>query len=293
MRVVCTALRSQAVGQPVSYDSWLELDAEYDVLEIHAGPDRRVLLRLMAGDAGTPALFDAAAFLVVDRKMPDCWEASVDEGGLLYIGPPEWREPGFWEAYFDREPAAVKTYHDVLDRIGSRGVTPAPDLSRLLQASGVAEFLLSEASDEELDRRVEEWRDSGLLVRRVRGRKMRTSARVFEEFAAAFQFPSYFREDWGLFDACMTDLSWLPRNRGVVVVVVDADHVLVDDPSEQLRSLVHCLVSARREWGRSVVLGKPGDRPVVPFNVVLHAEVAKLHGVSQRWSTAGVSVSWL
>ena len=49
-------------------------------------------------------------FMTVDGRLPDSWEARLGEGGVLRLGPREWMKPGFWDAYFDREPTAVEAY---------------------------------------------------------------------------------------------------------------------------------------------------------------------------------------
>ena len=56
---------------------------------------------------------------------------------------------------------------------------------------------------------VARWQDAALTVRTVRGRKMRTVGRLFDEMAAALQFPHYFGENWPAFDECLADIDWL------------------------------------------------------------------------------------
>ncbi|WP_199922364.1 barstar family protein [Microterricola viridarii] len=50
------------------------------------------------------------------------------------------------------------------------------------------------------------WTDAGLTVRVVRGRKMRTLRPLFDEFAAALQFPLYFGENRDAFYERLSDL---------------------------------------------------------------------------------------
>jgi hypothetical protein len=118
MRVVCIDLQNQVTGEDEGSSPWLTLDREYDVLEIYAYPGSYVELRLRSDDGVTPALFHSAMFMTVDGQLPDSWEARVDEGGVLRLGPADWMEPGFWEAYFDREPGAVEAYERGLRRGG-------------------------------------------------------------------------------------------------------------------------------------------------------------------------------
>lgn len=79
--------------------------------------------------------------------------------------------------------------------------------------------------------------EAGCVVREVRGAKMPTVAALFDEFAAAFQFPAYFGENKDAFDECMRDLDEFLVDRpdgaaGYLVVVRDADALLRDQPRE-------------------------------------------------------------
>ena len=58
-------------------------------------------------------------------------------------------------------------------------------------------------------RRLRAGRKLQLTVRTVRGRKIRTVGRLFDEMAAALQFPYYFGENWPAFDECLADIDWL------------------------------------------------------------------------------------
>src|SRR4051812_6858993 len=73
------------------------------------------------------------------------------------------------------------------------------------------------------------WSDAGLTVRTVRGAKMRSTQALMDEVSAALQFPDYFGENWAALDECMADMEWLLPVKGFVLVVRDADLVLVDE----------------------------------------------------------------
>ena len=49
------------------------------------------------------------------------------------------------------------------------------------------------------------WRldGNGTSARILRGWKMRTVTKMFDEFGAAMQFPYYFGENWPAFDECL------------------------------------------------------------------------------------------
>lgn len=113
------------------------------------------------------------------------------------------------------------------------------------------------------------WSASGLVVRVVRGRKMRTPQGLFDEFAAALQFPWYFGENADAFDECITDLGWLPPQSGYVIVITDPGEVLAEADADALAWLTDSLTRAAEEWSRPVEQGEWWDRPAVPFHVVL------------------------
>lgn len=136
------------------------------------------------------------------------------------------------------------------------------------------------------------WVSEGLTVRAVRGDKMRSVSAVFDEFAAAWQFPLYFGQNKDAFDDCMTDLAH-PPGRGFVVLIVKPDEVLADEPARELEWLVRALEEAADEWGRPIVLGEWWDRPAVPFHVVLAISGPRGTEALERWSRAGAEVQLL
>ena len=73
--------------------------------------------------------------------------------------------------------------------------------------------------------------DPATVVRFVRGRKMRTADALFDEIAAACQFPYYFGENWAAFAECLGDLDWLNASR-FVLIFGEFDQVLAEDAIE-------------------------------------------------------------
>jgi Barstar (barnase inhibitor) len=162
--------------------------------------------------------------------------------------------------------------------------------SRLSDMSSAPEMLLLEADPRDVSDAVWDWSEAGLTVRVVRGRKMPTVPRLFDEFAAALQFPWYFGENWSAFDECVADLEWLPPRAGYVVVITDARDVLATAPPNALEVLVTTLTDAWSELGTPTTRGEWWDRPGVPFHVVLGAGVGEAVATRQRWVAAGASV---
>lgn len=71
-------------------------------------------------------------------------------------------------------------------------------------------------------------------VRELRGAKMRTTGELFDEFAAAFQFPYYFGANKDSFDECLRDLDdFVGPAPGYVAVIRTADDLLGEQPTER------------------------------------------------------------
>lgn len=87
-------------------------------------------------------------------------------------------------------------------------------------------------------------------VRVVRGNKMRNLDDLYDEFAAALQFPDYFGENWAAFDECLADLDWLPA-AGYVLFVSNAIEVLSEEPEKQFATFVSILSGTCKEWAQA------------------------------------------
>ncbi|MEC3913139.1 barstar family protein [Nocardia sp. CDC160] len=99
----------------------------------------------------------------------------------------------------------------------------------------------------------------GYLSRELRGRKMRTVAGVFDEFAAAFQFPYYFGENKDAFDECLRDLDeFVGDAMGYVAVVRNAALMLDQQPAERAW-FAEAATDAAASWAKRGI----------PFRVVL------------------------
>ncbi|WP_336085174.1 barstar family protein [Nocardia sp. SSK8] len=99
-------------------------------------------------------------------------------------------------------------------------------------------------------------------VRELRGPKMRTVAALFDEFAAAFQFPYYFGANKDAFDECLRDLDdFVGDGPGYVAVIRAAAELLADEPTE-------------RDWFAEAVRAAAAywARRDVAFRVVLQGE---------------------
>lgn len=113
----------------------------------------------------------------------------------------------------------------------------------------------------------------GFRVRELRGSRMRTVPALYDEFAAALQFPYYFRPNKDSFDECLLDIDdTLGEANGYVLAIRDADQLLAEAPEEW-------------EWFTSVVEECADFWPSreVVFRVILQGEAQGLTSVPIRF----------
>lgn len=106
---------------------------------------------------------------------------------------------------------------------------------------------------------------------------MATVQGLYDEFAAALQFPYYFGNNGAAFDECMTDLGWLPAST-YVLTIFDSAELLVKEFT-QLDLFLEAFERICIEWGTPITKGESWDRPAVPFHVLFQStveDVAKL-----------------
>jgi hypothetical protein len=122
------------------------------------------------------------------------------------------------------------------------------------------------------------------VVRFIRGVRCATKSAVFQEWAAAYQFPWYFGENWDAFHECVRDLEWLPGT-SYVCFLTNAHHLLAREPGD-FDTFVDLLKDTAGEWisgGDSYT----GPRRRVPFKVVFQSISADF---SRRLGEAGADV---
>lgn len=114
---------------------------------------------------------------------------------------------------------------------------------------------------------------AGFRVRELRGSRMRTLPALYDEFAAALQFPYYFRPNKDSFDECLLDLDdTLGEAEGYLLAIRDADQLLADAPDE-------------REWFASVIAECADFWPSreVVFRVILQGDPRGVRAVPIRF----------
>jgi hypothetical protein len=148
---------------------------------------------------------------------------------------------------------------------------------RLTRRDGPRLHLLVTSPSEAFDQAQRLNSREGTVARVVRGAKCRTTPALFDEFAAAWQFPPYFGANWDALDECLSDLDWLPA-RSRVLVVTNALHLLDGEPAGAFRLFVELL-------GRLV----PDESAAATFHTVFQVEPAEESAFAARLTAAGAS----
>jgi|KBSSwiStaDraftv2_1062776.scaffolds.fasta_scaffold50250_4 RNAse (barnase) inhibitor barstar len=127
-----------------------------------------------------------------------------------------------------------------------------------------------------------------VVVRFLRGNKMKRVSSLFDEFAAALQFPFYCGENWNALDECMVDLSWLPADV-YILLITNAQAFLAEEDEEQFSALTGILQNAAEEWSRRVEVPEWRRRPPVPFHIIFQCLESDLGVVMLRLKTTGIT----
>lgn len=120
-----------------------------------------------------------------------------------------------------------------------------------------------------------------VVIRIIRGKRCVTAKSLFQEWAAALQFPSYFGENWDAFEECLTDLDWLPA-KAYLIIVTNVDRLL-PEMEKEFQTLLEILEEVAGEWAKE----RTGEwaRPTVSFRVIFHSEPSQYALVRARLGT--------
>jgi hypothetical protein len=133
---------------------------------------------------------------------------------------------------------------------------------------------------------LEETPSGGTAVRVVRGAKARTHDALFDEVAAALQFPYDFAENWAALDECLAHLAWL-RADAFVLVISHALRLLDRARPEEFALFIDVIDRVAREWASPVAPDGRTPRAPRAFHVVFHAPPDDEAALSQRLLAAG------
>ncbi len=129
--------------------------------------------------------------------------------------------------------------------------------------------------------------EHGVTVARIIcGNRCPTEKALFQEFAAAFQFPYYFGANWDALEECINDLEWLRAN-AYVLFLTHADRVL-EGADKKFRILLQILRDSAQEWALPKEDDPDGSIPPTPFRVVFQCEPDAEFALRGRLRAAGL-----
>lgn len=88
--------------------------------------------------------------------------------------------------------------------------------------------------------------EPGTRVFYLDGQKINSKETFLKQAAEAMEFPTYFGANWDAFDECITDLTWCPAER-YVILYDHADIFAQADPT-QYQIALDILNSAKEYW---------------------------------------------
>jgi hypothetical protein len=110
------------------------------------------------------------------------------------------------------------------------------------------------------------------VLRVIRGQRCKTRENLFQEFAAALQFPARFGfGNWSSFDDCIRSLSThenLRKMNSYTFLITNFDEVFVESTNngEQINNiLLYLLKHLIGTW-------KEFNKPIIPLYIVIHCE---------------------
>lgn len=134
---------------------------------------------------------------------------------------------------------------------------------------------------------------SGTVVKLIRGTRGRNLQALFQEWAAALQFPYYFGHNWDAFDECINDLYWLPSKK-YIFIITNVDSILqVDD--KNFRIFLKLLKDAADTWAKPITGAEVNDprwvRGPIAFQIVFHCESINRKGTIAKLKATGIEVA--
>lgn len=124
-----------------------------------------------------------------------------------------------------------------------------------------------------------------IVARVLRGKRCTTPQTLFQEWAAALQFPYYFGENWDAFEECLGDLQWLPANH-YIFLISHADQALRDS-SDSFATFINILRLAA-ERGRIAEETESPPLSSAPLRFIFHCDPNREALVRKRLQEAGL-----
>lgn len=173
-------------------------------------------------------------------------------------------------------------------------MTASKELKNIIYEINYDAFIVPLPSELNADQVIIDCASLGMYTRALRGRKMRTLDRLYDEFSAACQFPLYFGENLMAFDECLSSLDNQIIETGIVLLMTEPDQILIDsnNPDDAIKSFLLSLIETAKEWGTEINLGEWWDRAALPFHILLSDTQEKINSTIANWTRIGNNSHW-
>lgn len=105
-------MRVRLKAESEKHKGWLRPGETYSVLEILFSHSKTPEFRIYSPLENTPAMFEAAEFVIEDNTIPGNWRINLVGDSSFKLTPQPWAERGFWERYFDQDPEAIRIFNE-------------------------------------------------------------------------------------------------------------------------------------------------------------------------------------
>lgn len=123
------------------------------------------------------------------------------------------------------------------------------------------------------------------IGRIVRGAKCQSPAELFDEWAAALQFPVTFGENWDAFADCMRDWSHVRDKSLIAIGVTQADQLLRDAAEKPQKTMAAALMMCAEDMNMPNRPRKPR-----PMHVIFQAPARHVESFLNRWRKYGLEI---
>ena len=130
-------------------------------------------------------------------------------------------------------------------------------------------------------------RGNDLLVRWVRGKRMRTTDGALAEISAALQFEWFFGWNWNAARDCLRNLQWQQHEK-FLLLVFDADQMLTDAPATEFSTFVHLMDTVALEMSEPYQQSWTEIRPPKILHTLLQVPVDEGGNLRQRLFATGI-----
>jgi RNAse (barnase) inhibitor barstar len=164
------------------------------------------------------------------------------------------------------------------------------EFADVLRGSSLGDWHLLGMSTEDAENACYALVGSEYSMYHIRGNKAKLAQELFNEVSAVFQFPTYFGENGAALYECIQDLLWLDLKNNLILLILQADQILLREEKSTLGGFVDILKAMVKSFSIPISLGELWDRDAVQVHVVLQCSPGYVQLTQERWSSQGAQL---